>query len=116
MGQECVAMGRRQITRRERNVIDAAKAYAAITRELEEDARAPMLSGPERDRLERARRHLLAVVDLLCDDEFVAHRRERAHVCRARASRVRARRPWRVRHERASAIKAVKQCPSSVRA
>lgn len=89
-------MTRRQ-TMRERNVIDAAKAFARIEAELEDDdARA--IPGSDRDRLERAKRDLLRVARAMqqaedtIDREWRTQQKRREGMQAERARRVRSKR------------------------
>jgi hypothetical protein len=90
-------MSKRQ-TMRERNVINAAKAYARIEAELEDDATQSAIPGVARDRLERAKRDLLRVARALQQDddtidrEWRTQQKRREGMQAERARRVRTKR------------------------
>lgn len=78
-----------RITMRERNVVDAAKAYELIAREIADSGGA--MSASDRHRLAKAARKLVSMVRALRADELV-ERRQRASSARQLSKRVRSRR------------------------
>jgi hypothetical protein len=87
-----------RLTMRERNVVDAAKAYELIAGEIADSGAA--MSASDQHRLAKAARALVSMVRALRADELV-ERRQRSRSTRETAKRERARRVHDVRGRRA---------------